>query len=172
MEILALFTKYLAAAGAITCDDGVFVTDWESADQIGDPDNQVLILRWYEGSQLYGHTFTEGGIAAGKVDSEGKFVVQDDEGDFVSIRFYRLDRLVNPDAGDSAAIQFFDELLAAHETLTGIADLHGALALANLLYLQQAILKNTHIELTTNELVVREIVASLPSASRWLPFIR
>ena len=45
------------------------------------------------------------------------------------------------------AKQFHAELLDAVEALTGIADQHGALALANVVYLQAAILKGGVIEL-------------------------
>jgi hypothetical protein len=65
------------------------------------------------------------------------------------------------------AKQFHAELLDAVETLTGIADQHGALALANVGYLQAAILKGGVIELTRKEAENFALVRDLPSGGRW-----
>ncbi|SAK97571.1 hypothetical protein AWB82_07145 [Caballeronia glebae] len=65
------------------------------------------------------------------------------------------------------AKQFHAELLDAVETLTGIADQHGALALATVVYLQAAILKGGVIELTRNEVDSFAFVRDLPSGGRW-----
>lgn len=167
-----LFQKLLDRAGAITCDDGAFVMDWNTADQTGDPENMVLGVRWYERGTIYGHDFTEAGVREAKIDQEGIVLLPDDEGEMVAMRFYSLDRITNPLAGDRAAVQFFTELTEAYESLTGIAEQHDASTLAHLMYLQQAILKNGFIELTDQEEAVREIVASLPSAAIWQTFVR
>ena len=67
------------------------------------------------------------------------------------------------------AKQFHAELLDAVETLTGIAEQHGALALAlaNVVYLQTAILKGGVIELTRKEADAFSFVRDLPSGDRW-----
>jgi hypothetical protein len=65
------------------------------------------------------------------------------------------------------AKQFHAELLDSVETLTGIAEQHGALALANVVYLQTAILKGGEIELTRDEAENFAFVRDLPSGSRW-----
>ena len=65
------------------------------------------------------------------------------------------------------AKQFHAELLDAVETLTGIADQHGALALANVVYLQAAILKGGVIELTRGEAENFAFVRDLPSGGCW-----
>jgi hypothetical protein len=65
------------------------------------------------------------------------------------------------------AKQFNAELLDAVETLTGIAEQHGALALANVVYLQAAILKGGLIELTRDEAENFAFVRDLPSGGRW-----
>ncbi|SAL77596.1 hypothetical protein AWB67_05125 [Caballeronia terrestris] len=65
------------------------------------------------------------------------------------------------------AKQFYAELLDAVETLTGIAEEHGALALANVVYLQTAILKGGVIELTRDEADNLAFVKDLPSGCRW-----
>jgi hypothetical protein len=65
------------------------------------------------------------------------------------------------------AKRFHAELLDAVETLTGIADQHGALALANVVYLQAAILKGGVIELTREEAENFAFVRDLPSGGRW-----
>ncbi|MDR5762925.1 hypothetical protein [Caballeronia sp. LZ035] len=65
------------------------------------------------------------------------------------------------------AKQFHVELLDAVETLTGVAEQHGALALANVVYLQTAILKGRVIELTRDEAETFAFVRDLPSGCRW-----
>jgi hypothetical protein len=65
------------------------------------------------------------------------------------------------------AKQFHAELLDAVETLTAIAEQHGALALANVVYLQMAFLKGGVIELTRDEAEALSFVRELPSGGRW-----
>ena len=65
------------------------------------------------------------------------------------------------------AKQFHAELLDSVETLTAIAEQHGALALANVVYLQTAILKGGEIELTRDEAENFAFVRDLPSGGRW-----
>ena len=65
------------------------------------------------------------------------------------------------------AKQFHAELLDAVETLTGIAEQHGALVLANVVYLQTAFLKGGVIELTRDEAESLSFVRELPSGGRW-----
>ncbi|GGD94836.1 hypothetical protein [Caballeronia grimmiae] len=65
------------------------------------------------------------------------------------------------------AKQFHAELLDAVETLTAIAEQHGALARANVVYLQTAILKGGVIELTRDEAQAISFVRGLPSGGRW-----
>jgi hypothetical protein len=65
------------------------------------------------------------------------------------------------------AKQFHAELLDAFETLTRIAEKHGASALANLVYLQSAILKDGVIELAREEADVFAFIRELPSGVRW-----
>ncbi|SAL86103.1 hypothetical protein AWB74_07567 [Caballeronia arvi] len=65
------------------------------------------------------------------------------------------------------AKQFHAELLDAVETLSGIAEQYGALALANVVYLQTAILKGGVIELTRDEAENFAFVRDLPSGGRW-----
>jgi hypothetical protein len=65
------------------------------------------------------------------------------------------------------AKQFHAELLDAVESLTGVAEQHGALALANVVYLQTAILKRGVIELTREEADAFSFVRELPSGGRW-----
>ncbi|WP_250538987.1 MULTISPECIES: hypothetical protein [unclassified Caballeronia] len=65
------------------------------------------------------------------------------------------------------AKQFHAELLDAVESLTGVAEQHGPLALANVVYLQTAILKGGVIELTRDEAENFAFVRDLPSGCRW-----
>ncbi|WP_054287318.1 hypothetical protein [Gulbenkiania mobilis] len=173
MDVLTHFMAYAGRAKGITCDDGqiIMLEDQELMAPVGNPDNIVLRLQWHEGSYSCGHEFTEEAISTAVMDTEGKFVVRNRHGELVVIRFYEVKRLVPGDARDKAE-QFFAELLESCETLTQIAELHDATVLANLMYLQQAILKGTFIELTASEMAVRDIVATLPSAACWRAYIK
>lgn len=77
-----------------------------------------------------------------------------------------------PNAGAGPAMLFFKELMENVETLTGIADLHGARTLADVMYLQNAILDGTFIELYPDESAVLKIVDELPSSAIWRQFIQ
>lgn len=77
-----------------------------------------------------------------------------------------------PNAGSGPAMLFFKELMENVETLTGIADQHGARTLADVMYLQNAILDGTFIELYPDESAVLNIVDDLPSAESWRQFIQ
>lgn len=77
-----------------------------------------------------------------------------------------------PNAGAGTAMLFFKELMENVETLTGIADLHGARTLADVMYLQNAILDGTFIELYPDESAVLKIVDELPSSAIWRQFIQ
>lgn len=68
--------------------------------------------------------------------------------------------------------QFMTEVLDAHESLTGIAEEHGVRTLADLMYLQQAILKSGYIDHYPGESSVLEIIQGLPSSEKWLPFVK
>ncbi|KND54879.1 hypothetical protein BVER_04087 [Candidatus Burkholderia verschuerenii] len=65
------------------------------------------------------------------------------------------------------AQQLHVELLDSVETLAAIADQHGALALANIVYWQMAILNDTYIELSPDEAELLWFVRNLPSTDRW-----
>jgi hypothetical protein len=63
--------------------------------------------------------------------------------------------------------QFHAVLLDAVETLTGIAEERGELALANLVYLQMANLQGGVIELTGEQASAFAFIRDLPSGVRW-----
>jgi hypothetical protein len=69
------------------------------------------------------------------------------------------------------ARQFMAELLDSVETLPGIVETHGARTLADLMYLQNAIMNGSSIEHDPGESAVQEIVADLPSADRWMKYV-
>lgn len=77
-----------------------------------------------------------------------------------------------PNAGAGPAKRFFKELMENVETLTGIAELHGARTLADVMYLQNAVLDGSFIELYPDESAVLKIVDELPSAAIWRQFIQ
>jgi hypothetical protein len=69
------------------------------------------------------------------------------------------------------ALKFHDELLQSVETLTGIAEQHGVIALANVNYLQTAILRGSNIELSSSDEEQIEMLRSLPSGEQWLKHV-
>lgn len=69
------------------------------------------------------------------------------------------------------AAQFMQELLDSVETLTGVADKHGARTLADLMYLQLSIMKGSFIDHYPDESKVLDIARSLPSGELWVKFI-
>ena len=77
---------------------------------------------------------------------------------------YDIDRI-------AMAQGFMAEVLDSVETLSGIADEHGARTLADLMYLQQAIMTGGFIEHIPGESKVLDIVQGLPSGKAWAEFI-
>ena len=77
-----------------------------------------------------------------------------------------------PNAGSAPAMLFFKELMENVETLTGIADRYGPRTLADVMYLQNAILDGSFIELFPDESAVLDIVDELPSAAIWRKFVQ
>lgn len=63
------------------------------------------------------------------------------------------------------------ELLDSVETLLGIAETHGPRTLVDLMYLQQAILKDECIDHHPGESNALDIARSLPSGAQWAKFI-
>ncbi|MFT4510552.1 hypothetical protein [Caballeronia sp. 15711] len=74
-------------------------------------------------------------------------------------------------SGAAGAQLFFEELLASVESLSAIAEQHGPAVLAQLMYLQSAIAKGTHIELYPAEATALGFVCALPSGERWWTFV-
>jgi hypothetical protein len=72
----------------------------------------------------------------------------------------------------AAAALFFSELLDSVETLSGIADVHGARTLSDLMFLQQAILNGGFIDHYPDESNVLNCALKLPSGERWASFIK
>jgi hypothetical protein len=78
-------------------------------------------------------------------------------------------------AGGIAAAEFFDELTDEVETLAGIARQYNEQVLANLMYLQVAILSNNYIELYSDEPVTAqfiELLGKLSSSERWKKYVQ
>lgn len=161
----------LNAASAVTIDDGAMLTDFETEQPTGNADNQVVHFTWTDGECDYSDTLTEGGIAAGHFDSDGKFIAENSEGDKTVIRFFAIEPL-NQVSGKLAAATFFQELLDSTESLTGIADVYGSRTLADLMYLQSAILSGGFIDHDSDESTVLEIVSALPSGKQWSTFVK
>jgi hypothetical protein len=152
----------------------------------GDPENEVLYFTWVgdeEGTEFSEH-ITEEDLASAIVDGN-TITISDPDGDF-NIQLYRLAPVeINPAPpspasqddeerkaqGQDRASLFMRELLDSVETLSGIAEQHGARTLADLMYLQNAILSGGFIDHYPEESKVLEIARGLPSGGQWSKFI-
>lgn len=75
-------------------------------------------------------------------------------------------------AGYDRAKLFMQELLDSVETLSGIADQFGAQTLADLIFLQNAILSGGFIDYYPGQSEVMNIARGLPSGEQWSKFIK
>ena len=165
------FLRLLNTASAVTVDDGVMLTGITAEELTGNPSNQIVRFTWTDGEYDYSDILTEGGIAQGVFDSYGKFITQNSEGEETVIRFFAIEPL-DEKCGKQASSKFFQELLDSSETLTGIAVEYGSRTLADLMYLQNAILVGGVIDCYSDESKVLEIVSALPSGEQWSKFIK
>lgn len=117
---------------------------------------------WTDGECDYSDSLTEAGISAGVFKNDSQFVADNSEDETTVIRFFAIDPL-NQVSGKLAAATFFQELLDSTESLAGISDDHGLRTLADLMYLQNAILNGGFIDHAPDESKVLEIVSALPS---------
>lgn len=73
--------------------------------------------------------------------------------------------------GAQKAARFFQELMDSFETVGGVADQFGQPVLPQLLYLQNAILTHSHVDLWEDvDDGLRKAVARLPSAAEWFSY--
>ena len=152
----------------------------------GDPENEVLYFTWVgdeEGTE-FSERITEEDLANATVDGN-TITINDPDGGF-NIQLYRLApveiNLAPPSTasqdyeehqaqGHDRAKLFMQELLDSVETLSGIAEQHGARTLADLMYLQNAILSGGFIDHYPGESKVLEIARDLPSGGQGSKFI-
>ncbi len=152
----------------------------------GNPKNEVLYFTWVgdeEGTE-FSESITEEDLANATVNGN-TITISDPNGNF-DIQLYRLAPVEINSAPPSSASQddeerkaqghdrgrlFMLELLDSVETLTGIAEQHGARTLADLMYLQNAILSGGFIDHYPEESKVLEIASGLPSGGQWSKFI-
>jgi hypothetical protein len=67
----------------------------------------------------------------------------------------------------SLAARFANEVLNAVESLSAVAEQRGVHSLADLFYLQTAILEGTYVQLDALSTPIFELVRTLPSVSEW-----
>lgn len=70
------------------------------------------------------------------------------------------------------AARFMHELLGSVETLVGIADEFGSRTLADLMYLQAAIIEDRFIDSYPDESKVFQIIDGLPSREQWKKYVK
>ena len=76
------------------------------------------------------------------------------------------------EGGAEKAALFFSELLASCESLQGVAEAFGNRTLSDLMYLQNAILTGTQIDVWPGETRVGEVLVTLPSSELWLGYTK
>jgi hypothetical protein len=152
----------------------------------GNPENEVLHFTWVGDEQgtEFSESITEEDLANAIVNGN-TITISDPDGDF-DIQLYRLApvdiNLAPPSTASQGAEErntnnqdwatlFMQELLDSVETLSGIAEQHGARSLADLMYLQNAILSGGFIDHCPGESKVLEIASGLPSGEQWSKFI-
>jgi hypothetical protein len=131
---------------------------------------------------LVNHLFATGLITAAVVHSDDLEHQANAAMEAISDLAQRANEPLAPATGPSIAVashgqadaaQFMDELLAAHETLTEIAESKGARTLADCMYMLSAVQKGAFIEVhhpTQSEIL--DVVQSLPSAALWMTYIQ
>ncbi len=110
-KIIDKFLRLLNAASAVTVDGGAMLTDIAAEELTGDPDNPLVRFTWTDGECDYSDILTEGGIAGGVFDSDGKFIAENSDGEETVIRFFDVERMDDAESGKRAASRFFQELL-------------------------------------------------------------
>ncbi|SIR90908.1 hypothetical protein SAMN05880566_14114 [Janthinobacterium sp. TND4EL3] len=77
--------------------------------------------------------------------------------------------LTNIFNGKAKSASFMQELLDAHETLTGIGEEHGVRTLADCMYMLSALQKGTYIEVHhPSESKILDVIQGMPSAAVWM----
>ena len=98
------------------------------------------------------------------------------DGDLTVVSKSLLDKLLAAIASRDEAIglseTFMTELLDSTETLTGIAEEHGARTLADLMYLHSAIVSGGFIDHWEGESHALKLVRALPSGERWASYVQ
>lgn len=103
MSNIENFFSLLAACDAVSVDDGALLTSWEKSDQTGDPDNEVIRFDWTDGECQFSDVLTEGGIATGVFHDDGKFVVDNRDGETTVVRFFEVKPLMSTDESKTHA---------------------------------------------------------------------
>lgn len=130
---------------------------------------------------LVNHLFANGLITAAVVDSDDLEHQATATMEAISDLAQRAKQPLAPASALAIAIpsevrpraaQFMEELLAAHETLTDIAETKGARTLADCMYMLSAVQKGTFIEVFhPTESKILDVVRSLPSAAVWMAYV-
>jgi len=92
-KILGLFDKYRVVIVKINgVEKDELVTIASPSDVIGESDNEVLYLGWFDedGDEYKITKFSEGGLDGAIINDNGNLVVQDTEGDSIEIQFQEI----------------------------------------------------------------------------------
>ena len=91
-KILGLFDKYrvvIVKVNGVEKDELVTIASPSPSDVIGESDNEVLYLGWFDedGDEYKITKFSEGGLDGAIINDNGNLVMEDTEGDSIEIKF-------------------------------------------------------------------------------------
>lgn len=146
------------------------------------PENEVLNFTWIGGDEgtEFSESITEEDLSNATVNGN-TITIHDPNGNFDIVLYKLVPYEIEPAPATAESdhlalfrngVQFMQELLDSVETLSGIADQHGARTLADLMFLQNAILSGGFIDCYPGESKVRDIACGLPSGEQWTKFIK
>jgi hypothetical protein len=138
-----------------------------SPDQLKDPsDRRYALLLAAEELDTASEMYRQGGT--------------DSSADSTSCRAYELRQLANCELEAVQRLElarnFMAELLDSVETLTGIADVHGAGTLADVFYLHAAIIEGEgafiDVERSSDRSMILAVLDALPSRDTWKQYVK
>jgi hypothetical protein len=110
------FIELVETSGAYTLDSGALMTGGNEIEAItGNPDNELVRFAWTDGDNELSAIFTEGGIAKGEFQSNGKFVCEDHEGNRTEFAFFEVQPILGPKSAEILRRQALALLEQANE---------------------------------------------------------
>jgi len=87
------FLLLLSQADAVMADGSPLLTDWDTAEATGEPENEIACFSWVDEEDSFGFKVSEGGLEGAKFIQNGTHTIaqfEDSEGEAVEIKFFKL----------------------------------------------------------------------------------